>query len=460
MLQPKTIGALAFLVIAGLGAWWELSREDAKKETEAPPSPLPAIAATDVDEMIVADAKAGTSVSLLRDGDGWQLTEPLSDEADADNVDRALDQLAKARVSPRAVGSSKQAWDKLKVGPEEALSITLRKGGADLVALQLSADGKFARIGDDESVYEIHGVNRAMFARDVPMWRNRQVVKFDKAKVKSVSVAAADGSRVAADRTPAPPPEKGKPPERDTWTLTIGQQIVGQLDQDAPLGIVSRMQNFTAQDFADDKTKATTGLEPPQLEVTVTLDDGTEQTLQVGADANDDDRYVSRADSGRVWLAAKTTLDSFARAPVQWRDKTIAKLKPDEVTKIDVTHDGFHLVAEKNDNAWTVLQPKGLVADKAKLDAIASAMQNLRGTTVATDVPRAAFKEIDAVAKFTTKDRRQIEVTFGAQQDKASYAKSNTRKDVVLVADYLVNRFRVTEDGLESKPPAAPPVPH
>ena len=452
MLQPKTIGAIAFVAVAGLGAWWELSRDDANKETEAPPNPVPSFSETDVDALLIHDAATGTTVGLSRDGDRWQLTEPIADEADPRNVNNALLALSKARVSPRPAASSRESWDKLQIGPEQTLTVTLRKAGTDIVVLHVSLDGKFVRVGDADPVYQAHGINRAMLARELKTWRNSQVIVFDKAAVKAISVATADGRRAAAERTPAPapatPPAKGTPPARDTWTLTVGQQLVGQLDPDVPVGIVARMQNLSAQDFADDKTKAAAGLAPPQLTVTVTLEDGTVHALEVGADADDAHRYISRGDSGRVWLAAKNTLDSFARAPVQWRDKTIAKISPDDIVKIDVTHAGFRLVAEKSDVAWKVLHPKGLAVDKAKLDAIATAMQNLRGTAIATDVAAKAFRSPEVVAQFTTKDRRQLVVSFGAQRDKQWPAKANTRKDVVWVADYLVQRLRVTEADL------------
>jgi hypothetical protein len=287
------------------------------------------------------------------------------------------------------------------------------------------------------------------------------VISLARDKVKTVTALAAAGARASAERTPAPPPEEGKAAGRDTWTLTAGQQIVGQLDESVPIGIVGRMQALVATEFADDKTKADAGLTAPWLTLTVTTDDGVDHTLLVGA-TEDGNVYVGRPDSERVWKVAKATVDGFARPPLQWKDKTVAKLTADEVAKLDITHEGFHVVAERADGGWKVLQPRDLPANTAPLDAIAAGLPNLRGQSIATHLDRKAFAKPTAVVRITTTDRRAITLTLGAKQTGDLWpAKASTRNDVLLIPDYLARRLLVRKDDFTPKPPpSAPPGPH
>jgi len=421
--QPKTIAALVFLLLAGAAAYWQLGRTDEHAETEAPPSPMPAFAASEIDELIIEDAAAPPRVALTKSGEAWALTAPLADAADANNVTSALEQLANARVNARPAATSKQSWSKLKIADDQALTVTLRKGGADVAIVHLSADARYLRIGDGTAVFAVHDVNRSMLVREPRAWRDRLITSFDPAQVASVSVTAADGVRATAKRTPA-----GEGQDQDSWELTEGRALIKSFDPSEVTGAVSRMQKLAALDFADDQDLASAALTEPRLRVEVALDDGTSQILLVGGDVDAETVYVGRAGSERVWTAAKATINSFAKAPLQWRDKGIAKLAPGNVIRIDIRHGADRIVAVRDGAAWKLEKPAGAAANTAKLDALAGAMQNLRGVAVATETSKAVtgLGKPTAVVTFTPNDGKAVTVTLGAQADKTSKPRDAT----------------------------------
>jgi hypothetical protein len=456
-MNPKTIGALVFVALAGAGAWWQLSRDDENLEKTPPNSPLPGIAAADIDEVVVTDAVTATSVTLARGNGGWQMTAPVDDAADATAVDEMLEALAAARVNPRPSATSQESWPSLNVGSDEVITVALRQTGTDVATLHIGKDGKFVRLGDAPEVYELKGVSRMLVAKEPRLWRDRKLIKYDRNEVTSVEVTDASGARVAADRTPAPEPAKGAVRAQDTWTLTAGQQLAGNLDPGAPIGVVARTNHLLADDFADGVTRADAGLAPPAVTVTVHVEGGAKHAVEIGASTGEERVYVSVPGSERVWLLSKAAVDAFARPPLQWRDKTIAKLAGDDVAKIDIRNGDFRLVAIRGDAGWTVAQPKGATPGEGVLDGLAGAMSNLRGAAIATDTsPKSTgLGKPTVVARYTTKDRTTVELTIGAQDaaDKTWYARASTRDDIVLIPDHLVARLRVSRESVEGKPP-------
>lgn len=452
MLQTRTLAALAFVVVAGAAAWWQLSRPDEHIETAPPRGPLPEFSAADIDAIDIRSPEEGKTVSLAKDGDGWKVTAPVEDRADAAAVDRAIEQLAGARIADRPSATSKESWDKLQVGDGDVLTVTLSSSGTPIATLHIGKTGRFVRIGDAPEVYALRGVSRAMLERGVAQWRDRTVLKFDRDKVATVTAVDATGKAVARRSAPsaAAGGDAGPPPSSDseTWTLEEGAPIVGTFDPAVPKTIVSRLYHLIATDFADGVSKAAAGLDHPALTLTVTLDDGTAHTLLVGGKADDTHVYIGRPDSDRVWTLLSSSADSFAKGPVQWRDRTIAKLPAADVAAMDVRHGDFRIVARRSGDGWTVAQPKGVQIDKGKLDSLAGAMASLVGAKIATDVPPRAFARPVAVARFTDEQGHTIEISLAAKRegDNLWPVKASTRRDVVLLADYQARRFLVERD--------------
>ncbi len=445
MLPAKTLGAIAFVAVTGGIAYWQLGRTDDKLETAPPQAALPTFATGEITGITIAAPGAGAPVTAARHDGAWRLTSPVDDAADADNVKRAIEALGKARLSERPVAEAAASWPKLGLGHSEVVTVTLRAADADVVTLHVSADGKFARVGDAPASYQLFGLTRGLIDREVRMWRDRTITSFDPKAVATVA-ASAGGVTVRAKRIPAAPdPDAKTAPKPDGWELVDGSAVVGDaLDPAIPMAVVQRMAVLKADDFATVPANAA-GLAEPALTLEVTMEDGARHVLKVGA-AEGDDTYVGIDGSDRVWKIRTQNLEYFAREPIQWRDKSIADLDPAAVMRIQLDSDKGRVIATREPaGAWKLSAPKGATPNAEALDKLASAMRNFRGAAIANGVSArdAGLTKPTVTATFSTGSDK-VTVKLGTQLDnKTWYASASTRKDIVVLSQFAASKLQV-----------------
>jgi hypothetical protein len=459
-IKPQTLAAVTFLAVTAGAAYVVTTREDPKKAPAAAPgAAVPVLTADAIASLTLTDPKTQTTVALARKDGAWRLLQPIADAADSAAVNRVVDGLVKARFASRPAATGRTAWDKLKVGVEDIVTVDVGHGDQHLV-LHIGPTG-YARVGDSEAVYQVHGLSRGQLAREPRLWRDRTITSFDAKTVDTVTLAVADGQTVTARRTPPPPAAEGEPAGQETWALVAGAELVGLLDEAVPRRIVQRMSALQADDFADGVDRAASGLDAPRMTFTVAQSDGTKHLLLIGT-AQDDATYVGRPDGDHVWTLKTATLDYFAHAPLQWRDKTVAKVAPEAVKKIELRFEGKDLVVERDaGGAWVARRPAGLAIDSGLVDELARTVQNLRGVEIAHGVDRktTGLGAPTSHATFTVADGKPIVLTLGQKVDNNWYLAASTRAEILLVADYQGRHLRSGPDHFTAKAAALPPAP-
>ncbi|HEY6910987.1 MAG TPA: DUF4340 domain-containing protein [Myxococcales bacterium] len=126
------------------------------------------------------------------------------------------------------------------------------------------------------------------------------------------------------------------------------------------------------------------GLDKPAMEISVKLDDGKEETVQLGGDNPfDSTLYAKKQGDATVAVIDAFHKASFDKSAFDLRDKQVAKL-PDgaEVKRVEVSAVSSPYTLEKDGAAWKV---NGQAADNSTADAVANALKNLRATAVAAE---------------------------------------------------------------------------
>jgi hypothetical protein len=128
-------------------------------------------------------------------------------------------------------------------------------------------------------------------------------------------------------------------------------------------------------------TLAEAGLEPPKATVTLTDKADKAYVVQIGDKVvMSTDTYVKSGDADEVCIVerdlARPILD---RELAEFRAKTLATLRPNDVTKLEITHDGQQYVLQRGaDRQWRFTAPMTAQAEGEKVRGLISRISGLR----------------------------------------------------------------------------------
>jgi len=248
--------------------------------------------------------------------------------------------------------------------------------------------------------------------------KSEKLFDFDKAHVKMVRLTKAGQLVVQIEKG-----DKG-------WQLT--QPVQAPADDvivDPMLTSLSTLQQ--KKEIDGEKDLKPFGLDKPSLEVSLKLDDGKEEDVQIGGEnAFDNTLYAKKQGDSAVRVIDAFRKNGFDKTAFDLRDKNVAKLPEGaEVSRVEVTSSAPPYTISKEGAVWKV---NGKAGDTATADTIANALKNLRATAVAaessTNLSQFGLDKPAAVAKVTAGAVTHT-VKFGQVRGEAVAAKTYAMRD-------------------------------
>jgi hypothetical protein len=301
---------VAVVVLGSLGAAvYFQQKKDAKVGVETLSSAeLPNVNGTeDLDKFEITNGDKG-QVVLEKKEDKWWVTKPVNALANQSNMKQMIDNLKELKatelVASNATDDVKKGYD-LDTG--KALHVTGYKGGdkkVDDYFGKSGSRGEMMMVEGKSQIYSITGYAVYMYNRDVKGWRDTEIFKFDDGTANSVTINNTHGlfSFTKAG---------------DKWVGTMNNKPIDHFDDDKPHAVLANYKALNAEDFADGKPAAETGLDKPDSTVVITLkDDAGKFTLHVGKAApNGTSRYAQKDGSETVFIIG-TMASDYATAEV------------------------------------------------------------------------------------------------------------------------------------------------
>lgn len=167
------------------------------------------------------------------------------------------------------------------------------------------------------------------------------------------------------------------------WQLTQPVQAPGDDAMIDPL-LTSLSNLKEKKSLEGEKDLKPFGLDEPALDISVKLDDGKEQGVQLGGENPfDNTLYAKRQGDSTVRVIEAFYKTSLDKSAFDLREKRVTRL-PDgaEVKRVEVTSVASPYTLEKDGAAWKV---GGKPADNSTADVVANALKNLRATAVAAE---------------------------------------------------------------------------
>ncbi|MGZ6142131.1 MAG: DUF4340 domain-containing protein [Myxococcales bacterium] len=201
--------------------------------------------------------------------------------------------------------------------------------------------------------------------------KSEKLFDFDKAHVKTLRLTK-EGKLVAAL-------------SKDDKGWKVDEPVKAEADDSTVDSLLTSLSGLKQKkELADEKDLKAYGLEAPRLAVSVKLDDGKEQGLQLGVDNSfDNTLYVKKAGDPTVRIVDGYNKTTFDKSLLDLRNKKVAHLDDSaEVKRVEVTGVKSPYVLEKDAGAWKFA---GAAADSGVADRVVSAVKQLKATGVAAE---------------------------------------------------------------------------
>jgi hypothetical protein len=450
-MNRKTL--IAGLVFAGLILATVVLMRSPEKGTRTPesaPRPIAKLTTDSFDTMEITKAKNTTVIK--KDGDAYKIVQPIAYPADKDAAKVAFEALTKMEFGD-VVSDQKARHGEFELG-DDGLHVVLKKADKPVADLRIGKTNNqmtMTRVEGKDDVWTTSGLFKYQFDKDTNAWRDKTITGFDEKDAAKLQITSKAGAKIVLSKPAAP--DAGPAPD---WQVVESSVKVEPFDKNVAAGVASQLATWKANDFADGAKPEDTGLDAPDLTVTVGLRNGKEQTVLVGKKKGEEDFYVKTADNPQVYLVKKYNLDRVNKRPIEFRDKTVCNLKGDELTEIAVTHDKDSFTLAKQGKDWKATKPAGFTADDSKTSNITNAFSEWKAQGFAEDSsPKATglAKPTATIAAKSSVKGHACQLKIGGEtSDKGNYyVQVDNQPDIFTVAKWSVDRIIIKLDDLKKK---------
>jgi len=340
--EYKIYAAILLLAVLGGGVW--MTREKNKKEISAHSAtaatadlPTLAVSKDDVEAITKIEVKNADkgSVTLVKKGDTWELSAPLSAKANPANVRSLLDNLKDLKVK-ESIDRSTNTYKQYELDDEKGVHITASKGDAkvfDAYFGKSGSRGQLARVGGKDGVFVVGGYSAFLYTREVKNWRETSILKFEDANAIQVSVTntnglfsfSKNGDKWASTYTKRDKDGKLDKPEKE-WK---------KFDEAKVKDMLRAFKALTAEDFGDEKSDS--GLADAEKSggvVQIKLKDNAgDITMKIGKTSKGSSRFaLKEGGDGTVYVVSSWSAD--------WATADHTKFEKSDDKKADKKEEG------------------------------------------------------------------------------------------------------------------------
>ncbi|HSF07691.1 MAG TPA: DUF4340 domain-containing protein [Methylomirabilota bacterium] len=338
----------------------------------------------DVKEVVLR--RGSETIRLRREGDGWEMAEPVAGRGDRASVDEVVTSVAMAKMdreisgkpdSLAEFGLDKPAAEATLVG-KDGKEITLLLGAKSPTGVWVYAQER----GRPNVVVVSDGVLRDV-TRPVGDFRNKTILAFDRQDVTGLEVAL---------------PEETLAVERAgdaQWKVTRPRPL--RADTQAVSDFLEKLAGSRIKEFV---AEAPPSLEPYGLARPVRVaihvgkdkDRATRALLLGRRDDKKKGVYALRPGEASVLLLPEEVWTTLPKATAAIRDKTVVDFERDQVTGLEIEGPRGSVALSREGERWTITRPQPLPADQVEAGAVLMSLKNMRARAFlaedASAVPR------------------------------------------------------------------------
>jgi len=395
----QTTAVLAAILIA-LGVFYyvyEVRLGPEREKTEGRKGRVFTAEPADVTEVELK--RPDSVVKLKREGDGWQILEPVKARGDRGPIDETVTSVVTARMD-REIESAPAALGDFGLD-KPAAEVTLRLKDGKPLGLVLGAKSPtgvwvYAREVGKPAVFVVGDSVLRDTTRPLADFRDKAVLAFDQKDVTALEI-------ITRDDTIAVEQADGR------WTLTRPRALPA--DGDMLRDFLEKLRAARVKEFV---AEAPRSLEPFGLDrpVQVLIHTGRDKdratkTLLFGrGDPAKKGVYAMRAGESAVVVIPDETWAAVPKNVAVLRDKTVVEVERDKVTRLEIESPKGAVTLAQENGRWKITAPEALPADQVEAGAVLFKLRELRAQ---------AFLSEDAAGVPRYLAKPTVRVTIGEQ---------------------------------------------
>ena len=395
----QTTAVLAAILIA-LGAFYyvyEVRLGPEREKTEGRKGRVFTAEPADVTEVELK--RPDSVVKLKREGDGWQILEPVKARGDRGPIDETVTSVVTARMD-REIESAPAALGDFGLD-KPAAEVTLRLKDGKPLGLALGAKSPtgvwvYAREVGKPAVFVVGDSVLRDTTRPLADFRDKAVLAFDQKDVTALEI-------ITRDDTIAVEQADGR------WKLTRPRALPA--DGDMLRDFLEKLRAARVKEFV---AEAPRSLEPFGLDrpVKVSIHTGRDKdratkTLLFGrGDPAKKGVYAMRAGESAVVVIPDETWAAVPKNVAVLRDKTVVEVERDKVTRLEIESPKGAVTLAQENGRWKITAPEALPADQVEAGAVLFKLRELRAQ---------AFLSEDAAGVPRYLAKPTVRVTIGEQ---------------------------------------------
>ena len=374
----QTTAILAVILIA-LGAFYyvyEVRLGPEREKTEGRKGRVFTAEPADVTEVEIK--RPDSVVKLKREGDGWQILEPVKARGDRGPIDETVTSVVTARMD-REIEAAPTALGDFGLDKPSA-EVTLRLKDGKQLGLVLGAKSPtgvwvYARESGKPAVFVIGDSVLRDTTRPLGDFRDKSVVAFDPKDVTAIDIVTRDEA-ITAEAADG------------RWKLTRPRALPA--DGDTMRDFLEKLRAARVKEFV---AEAPRSLEPFGLDrpTKISIHTGRDQdratkTLLFGrADAGKKGVYAMRAGDATVMLVPDETWAAVPKNVAVLRDKTVVEVERDKVTRLEIESPKGAVTLVQENGRWKITAPAALPADQVEAGAVLFKLRDLKAQAFLTD---------------------------------------------------------------------------
>jgi hypothetical protein len=448
----QTTAALAVLlvIVGGFYYVYEVRLGPGRQEAAARQGRV--FTAETKDVTAIEIQRGGETLKLARQGDGWQVLEPVKARGSRTTVDELLATVMTAKIDreidPTPANPADFGLDK----PVATLALTLTGGqtlGLELGAKNPTGVWVYARERGKPAVFVLGESVLRDAQRPVADFRDRTILSFDVKDVSGFEIALPDET-LAVEGGPT------------AWRMTRPATLPA--DRETVSEFLDKLAGQKVREFVAEAppSRQPYGLERP---VRVTIHTGQDKdrvsrTLLLGrVDADKKGVYAMRPDEPSILLVPEEVWKQVPKNAGVLRNKVLVDVDRDKLARLELESAKGMVVAAREKDEWKIVTPAVLPADQVEVGALVTKVRDLRAqgflSDDATGIPKYLPKPDVRVTLVDQAGERTTVLLSGSRESRggapSAYAAVAGKGPVVLVDAKAVSEFSRSVDELRDR---------
>jgi urease beta subunit len=389
-------------------------KRPAGDEPEKKPKVFENVQESEIEEMLVTSG--GSTTRLKKIGGKWQIVEPISSDADMEQVNNLLGNFATLERD-EVVDETPSDVKRFGLSPARA-DVAFRKQGSKemrhlLVGNKAPTAGEiYAQVQGEKRVILISGFMESVFVRSTFDLRDKTVLKFDRDKADALELQPATGGAVRLSRG------------ANEWRIAAPLQVRADFGTaEAIVGhlATAQMRSLVSSDASTADALKQYGLDRPAI--TATVGSGSARaSLQIGAAAKEGTFYARDTSRPLVFTVDSSLVDDLKKPAPDFRRKDVFDFRPFNATHLEIAQGGTTYTFDKEKktdpkspttDVWRQKSPARREIDIQKMDSFLSGFSNLRAESWA-EAGAAGSSALSFAVTFDD-GRKQERVSFARQ---------------------------------------------